>query len=166
MMASSRMGWWQTLQLYEQFEQTGCPSERRRRLVSAVTLSRHLAHLKQPTWKKDCPNAITTPPFSSMTVRWHPGHILFSAGETGSGSREPDVVGEWAYGIDWDRLWDGGEMAASIDAGANKKRRGGLGEQSEIVEVEVRAGDWIAKGNDGERESERTAGSDQQVEEE
>jgi len=47
MIASSRIGSWQTLQLYEQFEQTGWPSERRRRLVSAVTLSWHLAHLKQ-----------------------------------------------------------------------------------------------------------------------
>ncbi len=44
----------------------------------------------------------------------------------------------------------------------------GLGEQSEIVDVRhgAGAGDWIAMGNGGERESERTAGSDQQVEEE
>jgi len=34
------------------------------------------------------------------------------------------------------------------------------------VDVRAGAGDWTAMGNGGERESERTAGSDQQVEEE
>jgi hypothetical protein len=49
MMASSRMGRWQTLHEYEHLAQMGEPSERRRRFVSAVTLSAHLAHLKQST---------------------------------------------------------------------------------------------------------------------
>jgi hypothetical protein len=53
MIASSRMGSLQMLQLYEQFAQIGEPSERRRRFVSAVTWLRHFAHLKQSTWKKD-----------------------------------------------------------------------------------------------------------------
>jgi hypothetical protein len=64
--------------------------------------------------KEAHPNAITTPPSSSMTVRWHPGHILCSVGETESGRREPEVVGEWVYGKDCERSWDEGEMAASI----------------------------------------------------
>lgn len=54
MIASSRMGSLQTLQQYEQLAQIGEPSDNKRRLVSAVTLSLHLAHLKQSTWKKDC----------------------------------------------------------------------------------------------------------------
>ena len=53
MMASSRMGSLQTLQQYEQLAQMGEPSDNRSRFVSAVTLSPHLAHLKQSTWKKD-----------------------------------------------------------------------------------------------------------------
>ena len=54
MIASSRMGSLQTLQQYEQLAQIGEPSDNKSRLVSAVTLSPHLAHLKQSTWKKDC----------------------------------------------------------------------------------------------------------------
>ena len=53
MIASSRMGSLQTLQQYEQLAQIGEPSDNKRRFVSAVTLSPHLAHLKQSTWKKD-----------------------------------------------------------------------------------------------------------------
>lgn len=49
MMASSRMGSLQTLQQYEQLAQMGEPSDNRSRFVSAVTLSPHLAHLKQST---------------------------------------------------------------------------------------------------------------------
>lgn len=54
MIASSRMGSLQTLHEYEQLAQMGEPSDNKSRLVSAVTLSLHLAHLKQSTWKKDC----------------------------------------------------------------------------------------------------------------
>ena len=54
MMASSRIGCLQTLQLYEQLAHIGDPADSRRRLVSAVTWLPHVAHLKQSTWKKDC----------------------------------------------------------------------------------------------------------------
>ena len=53
MIASSRMGCLQTLQLYEQLAHMGEPSERSSRFVSAVTWFPHFAHLKQSTWKKD-----------------------------------------------------------------------------------------------------------------
>jgi len=65
--ASSRMGKWHTLQQYEQFEQMGEPSDNRSRLVSAVTFLRHLAHLKQSTWKKDW--------LDEFTKRQHPSKV-------------------------------------------------------------------------------------------
>ena len=96
MMASSRMGRWHILQLYEQFAHMGEPSDRSSRLVSAVTWLRHLAHLKQSTWKKDClemvragdveherrtnPKATTRPPCSLTTDFLHPGQSLSSSG--------------------------------------------------------------------------------------
>ena len=49
MMASSRIGCLQTLQLYEQLAHIGDPSDSRRRFVSAVTWLPHFAHLKQST---------------------------------------------------------------------------------------------------------------------
>lgn len=52
-MASSKMGCPHTLQQYEQFAQTGDPSDRSRRFVSAVTCWWHFAHLKQSMWKYD-----------------------------------------------------------------------------------------------------------------
>ena len=54
MMASSRIGCLQTLQLYEQLAHIGDPSDRRSKFVSAVTWFAHFAQLKQSTWKKDC----------------------------------------------------------------------------------------------------------------
>lgn len=84
------------MQLYEQFAHMGEPSDRSSRLVSAVTWLRHLAHLKQSTWKKDClemvragdveherrtnPKATTRPPCSLTTDFLHPGQSLSSSG--------------------------------------------------------------------------------------
>lgn len=57
------------------------------------------------------PKAITTPPFSSITVCWHPMQVLVSGGEISSGSAAREVVREWLYGIDW---WAEGEMVANM----------------------------------------------------
>lgn len=47
--ASLCMGFWQTLQMYEQFSQTGLPSDRRSRFVLCSTRLLHLAHrLREP----------------------------------------------------------------------------------------------------------------------
>lgn len=75
-MASSRMGFLQTLQLYEHEVHTGLPSESSSKLVSAVTLLPHFAHLKHATCQRDVPNATTTPPVSDSTVRLQPPQSL------------------------------------------------------------------------------------------
>jgi hypothetical protein len=79
MMASSRMGLRQTWQEYEHAWHTGEPSASKRRLVSALTVVRHLAQRKHSTCHSAFPNATTTPPEADSSVLWHPPHAGSSA---------------------------------------------------------------------------------------